>query len=50
LTFLVDTNVFIYAAEQSSSEHARCRDLVQAWQQRLEPSGHFDDNEACFDA
>jgi len=37
LTFLVDTNVFIYAAEQSGSEHARCRELVQAWQRRLEP-------------
>lgn len=37
MTFLVDTNVFIYAAEQGGSEHARCRELVQAWQQRLEP-------------
>ena len=37
MTFLVDTNVFVYAAEQGGSEHARCRDLVQAWQQRLEP-------------
>jgi toxin-antitoxin system PIN domain toxin len=37
LTFLVDTNVFIYAAEQSGPEHARCRELVETWQRRLEP-------------
>jgi toxin-antitoxin system PIN domain toxin len=37
LTFLVDTNVFIYAAEESGPEHARCRELVQVWQRRLEP-------------
>jgi toxin-antitoxin system PIN domain toxin len=35
--FLVDTNVFVYAAEQTGSEHVRCRELVQAWQRRLEP-------------
>jgi uncharacterized protein len=33
----VDTNVFVYAAEQSGSEHDRCHDLVQAWRQRLAP-------------
>jgi toxin-antitoxin system PIN domain toxin len=37
LTFLVDTNVFIYAAEQSAPEHSRCREMVQGWQRRQEP-------------
>jgi predicted nucleic acid-binding protein len=37
LTFLVDTNVLIYGAEQSGLEHARCRELVLGWQRRLEP-------------
>jgi uncharacterized protein len=35
--FLVDTNVFVYAAERSGPEHDRCREMVQTWQRRLEP-------------
>jgi toxin-antitoxin system PIN domain toxin len=35
--FVVDTNVFIYAAEQSGPEHARCREMVRSWQRRMEP-------------
>jgi len=29
--FTVDTNVLVYAANQSCPEHARCRHLVQEW-------------------
>jgi uncharacterized protein len=29
--FVVDTNVLVYAADASSSAHARCRALVESW-------------------
>lgn len=29
--FVVDTNVLIYAANESCPEHARCRELLQKW-------------------
>lgn len=29
--FVVDTNVFVYAAETSFSEHERCRSFVEKW-------------------
>lgn len=29
--FVVDTNILVYAADESSREHARCRDLLDAW-------------------
>ena len=29
--FVVDTNVLVYAADESSPEHARCRMLVERW-------------------
>ena len=29
--FVVDTNVFIYAAERTFPEHARCRELLSEW-------------------
>ena len=32
--FVVDTNVLVYAADQSAPEHARCRGLVEQWRQR----------------
>jgi toxin-antitoxin system PIN domain toxin len=35
--FLVDTNVFIYAADLHSPEHARCQEMLETWRQRLEP-------------
>ena len=32
--FVVDTNVLVYAADESAPEHARCRSLVEAWRRR----------------
>lgn len=32
--FVVDTNVLVYAADQSAAEHARCRALVEGWRRR----------------
>lgn len=32
--FVVDTNIFLYAAEKSFSEHKRCRELVQEWREQ----------------
>jgi toxin-antitoxin system PIN domain toxin len=32
--FVVDTNVLVYAADQSVPEHARCRALVEQWRRR----------------
>jgi hypothetical protein len=29
--FLVDTNVLVYAADRSSPEHVRCRELLDRW-------------------
>ncbi|MBI4513045.1 MAG: PIN domain-containing protein [Gemmatimonadetes bacterium] len=29
--FVADTNVLVYAADESAPEHARCRELVEAW-------------------
>ncbi|MBI4546220.1 MAG: PIN domain-containing protein [Gemmatimonadetes bacterium] len=35
--FLVDTNVLIYAANRSVPEHARCRELLEAWRRQRTP-------------
>jgi toxin-antitoxin system PIN domain toxin len=32
--FVVDTNVLVYAADESAPEHARCRSLVEEWRRR----------------
>jgi toxin-antitoxin system PIN domain toxin len=32
--FVVDTNVLVYAADQSAPEHQRCRSLLEAWRRR----------------
>lgn len=32
--FVVDTNVLVYAADESAPEHARCRGLVETWRRR----------------
>jgi len=32
--FVVDTNVLVYAADESAPEHARCRALVETWRRR----------------
>ena len=32
--FVVDTNVLVYAADESAPEHARCRALVERWRRR----------------
>ncbi len=32
--FVVDTNVLVYAADESSPEHARCRALIEDWRRR----------------
>ena len=29
--FVVDTNVLVYAADESMTEHARCRALLDRW-------------------
>ena len=35
--FVVDTNVFVYAADAHAREHARCRALVERWRAEAEP-------------
>jgi len=37
--FVVDTNVLIYAADQESPYHSRCRELLEAW--RTQPSAWY---------
>jgi toxin-antitoxin system PIN domain toxin len=32
--FVVDTNVLVYAADESAPEHARCRTLLERWRLR----------------
>jgi hypothetical protein len=32
--FVVDTNVLVYAADESAPEHERCRALLEAWRRR----------------
>ena len=32
--FVADTNVLVYAADESAPEHARCRGLVEDWRRR----------------
>jgi toxin-antitoxin system PIN domain toxin len=32
--FVVDTNVLVYAADESAPEHARCRALVETWRRQ----------------
>jgi toxin-antitoxin system PIN domain toxin len=32
--FVVDTNVLVYAADESAPEHTRCRALVETWRRR----------------
>lgn len=32
--FVVDTNVLVYAADESAPEHAHCRALVDEWRRR----------------
>ncbi len=32
--FVADTNVLVYAADASASEHDRCRALVEGWRRR----------------
>jgi toxin-antitoxin system PIN domain toxin len=32
--FVADTNVLVYAADESAPEHSRCRDLVEHWRRR----------------
>lgn len=32
--FVVDTNVLVYAADESAPEHARCRALMESWRRR----------------
>ena len=32
--FVVDTNVLVYAADESAPEHERCRSLLQTWRLR----------------
>jgi len=35
--FVVDTNVLVYAADQDSPAHERCRSLLLTWRERAEP-------------
>jgi hypothetical protein len=35
--FVVDTNVLVYAADQSCPEHARCRALLERWRAQSLP-------------
>lgn len=35
--FLVDTNVFLYAADRDAPEHPRCRGLVERWRGQASP-------------
>lgn len=32
--FVVDTNVLVYAADESAPEHERCRTLVEGWRRQ----------------
>lgn len=32
--FVVDTNVLVYAADESAPEHVRCRSLIEGWRRR----------------
>jgi toxin-antitoxin system PIN domain toxin len=32
--FVADTNVLVYAADESAPEHARCRALLEGWRRR----------------
>ena len=32
--FVVDTNVLVYAADESAPEHARCRGLLEHWRRQ----------------
>jgi toxin-antitoxin system PIN domain toxin len=32
--FVVDTNVLVYAADESAAEHERCRTLLEQWRRR----------------
>lgn len=32
--FVVDTNVLVYAADRSTPEHERCRELLDGWRRR----------------
>lgn len=32
--FVVDTNVLVYAADESAPEHTRCRALVEGWRRQ----------------
>ncbi len=32
--FVADTNVLVYAADESAPEHGRCRALVEGWRQQ----------------
>lgn len=36
---VVDTNVFVYAANSAAPEHPRCRSLVETWRAGPEPWG-----------
>ncbi len=31
MSFVVDTNVLVYAANQDAAEHGRCRELLETW-------------------
>jgi uncharacterized protein len=35
--FVVDTNVFVYAADVDSPEHERCRSLLEGWRLEIAP-------------
>ena len=35
--FVVDTNIFVYAADRSSPFHSRCRKSVEEWRGRSSP-------------
>lgn len=35
--FVVDTNIFIYAANEQAAEYGKCRDLILEWRSRSEP-------------
>jgi uncharacterized protein len=37
VTFLVDTNVFVYAADRDAEEHAPCRKKLERWRQQRSP-------------
>lgn len=35
--FVVDTNVLVYAADESAPEHERGRELLESWRRSNEP-------------